>query len=89
MTSQVHSRSLVWFLKQLSTVQRSLGDQHIIVLLAEDLSPLERTNDKGDSLKLRPALGDIVLIDGKGLYIELIGELFESAFIGDLRSKEE
>ena len=89
MTSQVHSRSLVRLLKQLSTVQRRLGNQYIIVLFAEDLSPLERINDKGDSLELRPTLGDIVLVHGKSLHVELVRELFESAFIGDLCSKEE
>ena len=69
-------------------MQRGFGNQHIIVLLAENLSPLERINDKGDSLKLRPALGDIVLVHGEGLHVELVRELFESTFIGDLCSKE-
>lgn len=89
MASQVHSRSLVRLLKQFGTMQRGLGNQYIIVLLAEDLSPLKRINDKGDGLELRPALGDIVLVHSKGLYVELVRELFESAFIGDLCSKEE
>ena len=70
-------------------MQRGLGNQHIIVLLAEDLGPLERINDKGDSLELRSALGDVVLVYGKGLHVELVRELFESALIGDLCGEEE
>jgi len=70
-------------------MQCGLGNQHIIVLLAENFGSLERIYDKGDSLELRPALGDIVLVHGKGLYVELVRELFESTFIGDLCGKEE
>ena len=79
----------MWLLKQLSTMQRGLGNQDIVVLLAKDLGPLEGINDKGNSLELRSALGDIVLIHGKRLHVELVRELFESAFIGDLCGKEE
>jgi len=70
-------------------MQRGFGNQHIIIVLAKDLGPLKRVDDKGDSLELCSALGDVVLVHGKGLHVELIGELFESAFIGDLCSKEE
>jgi len=79
----------MWLLKQLSTMQRGLSNQHIIVLLAEDFSPLKRVDDKSDGLELRPALGDVIFVHGKGLYVEIVCELLESAFIGDLCGKEE
>lgn len=70
-------------------MQCSLGDQGIVVVLAEHLRALQRADDEGNGLQLSAALRDAVLVHGESLYIEVIGEVFESALVRYLSGQEE
>ena len=77
MTRGVHGRRLVRLLQQLGPMQRRLGNQRIIPIHLKHPRPLQRPNDQRDRRQLRPTLRDRVFVDGKGLHVEIVGEVFE------------
>ena len=64
-------------------------DQRVVVVLAEDLRALERAHEEHDRLQLRTRVRYAVLIHSEGLHIVIVGEVFKTAFVGDLDGEEE
>jgi len=89
MTSIKHRVRLHRFLQQPVPMQRRLGDQRIVVIASKDPRPLERANDDRDGLKLSSTLRDGLLVDNKGLNVELVRQFLETCFVGDLSGEEE
>lgn len=89
MTSIKHRVRLHRFLQQPVPMQRRLGDQRIVVVASKHPRPLQRPNDDRDGLKLCSTLRDRLLVDDEGLNVELVRELLETCFVGDLGGEEE
>jgi hypothetical protein len=70
-------------------MQRRLRDQRIIIIHPKHLGALQSLDNERDRLQLRTALGDVVFVYCERLDVEIVGEVFESAFVGDLGGEEE
>lgn len=88
MTCQVNRCCLVRLFEQPRAVKRCLRNQGIVVVLAKHLRALQRANNKRNCLQLRAALGNAVFVHRKRLNVQVIREVLEAAFIGDLRGEE-
>lgn len=69
-------------------MKRSLCDECIVVIGAEDPCALEGPDDRRDRTKLRPALRDALFVHGERLYVVLIRPLLEATLVGYLSGKE-
>lgn len=70
-------------------MQCSLGDQRIVIVYPEHLSTGQRSDDKGDCLKLCSGLRYAVFVDTKRLNIKIVRKIFETTFVSDLGREEE
>lgn len=70
-------------------MQRSFGDQGIVVLLPEPSRCLQCARQYAHSLELQSAVADAVFVDGECLSEELVGELLEAALVCNLAAGNE
>ena len=89
MAGEVDSTALVGFLQQLAAMERGLGDEGIIVLLAEPPRAMQRASDDADGLELGAGVGNGFFVDGEGLGEEFVGDFFEGGLVGDLAAGDE
>jgi hypothetical protein len=89
MTRQKHGATLIWFLQQLTPMQRGLRYQRIVVLLPETPGLLQRTRNHTYRLKLCARVRYAVFVDGECLSEVLVTEFFEGALVGDYAGRGE
>lgn len=70
-------------------MQGRLSDERVVVVGPKHPRGLERADDDGDRLELRPALRDGLLIDDKCLDVKFVRELLEAGVIGNLGGEQE
>ena len=88
MTRERDGRRLLALLEQFRTMQRRLGDQGIIVVLAKHPRDLERANDGRDGLQLGLGFRDRFLVDRERLHGKLVRELFLTGLVRSGKRKE-
>lgn len=76
-------------LEQSVAVQRRLGDERVVIVASEHPRPLQAPDDNGDGLELSSRIRDRLLVDDECLNVELVRELLETRFVGDLGGEEE
>jgi hypothetical protein len=79
----------VRLLQQLCAVESSFRDKGVIIVGPKYPGSLQCANHKRDRLQLGAGLRNTLLIDSKCLNVEVIREVLETTFIGNLSRKEE
>jgi hypothetical protein len=88
-TGKVHSTTLIRLLEKLTSMQSSLCDQCIVVLLGESSGSVQGTCDDADSLELSPRITDRVFVDSECLRKEFVADFLEPCLICDLAAHHE
>lgn len=70
-------------------MQRALGDEGIVVLLAEVARLVEGAGNDADSLELGAGVANRLLVDGESLRKKLVADLLEAVLVGDLTTCNE
>lgn len=70
-------------------MQSGFGDEGIEIIHVEHLSASQSADDERDSLELCARLRNVVFVHTECLHVEVVCEIFESTFIGDLGGQEE
>jgi hypothetical protein len=86
---KVHCTALVRLLEKLTSMQSSLGDQCIVVLLGESSSSMQGTCNDTDGLELSSRVTDCVFVDSKCLRKEFVADFLEPCLICDFTAHHE
>lgn len=81
---EVDSAALIRLLEQLAAVKRALCDKRVVVVAAEVACRVQPTSNDAHSLKLRAAITNSLLIDGKGLCKEFVRNFLVSRLVSYL-----
>lgn len=88
MASQIHCSALIRFFQKLATMQRSLRDQRVVILLPEPSGTVQSTRDDAHGLELSSGIADSFLVDSKSLREELVRDLLKAGLIGYLAAAD-
>jgi hypothetical protein len=86
---KVHSTALVRLLEKLTSMQSSLGNQCIVVLLGESSSSVQGTCNDADGLELSPRITNRIFVDSKCLREEFVADFLEPCLICDFTAHHE
>lgn len=86
---KVHCTALVGLLEELASMQSSLGDQCIVVLLGESASSVQGTRNDADGLELSSRITDRVFVDSKCLREEFVADFLEPCLICNFTAHHE
>ena len=89
MAREVHCTRLMRLLEQLRSVQGRLGDERIVVVLAEYPCALQGADDEGDRLQLCTAFRYALLVHAERVNVHVVREVLEPALVRDLSGEEE
>lgn len=89
MAGKVHCTALVRLLEKLASMQSSLGDQCIIILLGETPGSVQGTCNDTYGLELSSRVTDRIFIDGKRLREEFVADFFESCLVSNFTTHHE
>jgi hypothetical protein len=89
MAGKVNCAALIRLLEELASMQGSLGNQRIVVLLGEPSGSVQGTRDDADGLELSSRVTDRVFVDRECLREEFVANFLKSCLVGNFTTHDE